>query len=167
MRLPHLHLAAVLATAAFLLPSGVAAADPAADSPPPSPGAPCASDLVDVMSRVPDLVTPVVCGRDARWAAVADPYPISDRWLSAGPAIELHGQGRTNPSMLSGAWEATPATPESTCRSEQVAVLTDRPALGAPQVDDGRPGRPLAVEVAPTMATIELSGDCLWQRITP
>jgi hypothetical protein len=136
----------------------------AADSATPQPGEPCPANLAGAMTIPPAARTPLVCDGGTRWDAVTDAYPVSDRWLSYGPAIELHGQGRTNPSMLSGVWTGTPTTAGDRCHASQVAVRLDAPALGAPRVDDGEPGRPLALQVAPTMATIELSGDCLWQR---
>lgn len=129
---------------------------------------PCAPNLVDAMTRVPDAEKPLVCTDGGpHWETVADPYPISDRWLSYGPAIELHGQGRRNPSMLSGDWTATPSTPDTRCHAQQVAVIPGSPTIGPPRVDAGEPGRALSFYVEPTMATIEISGDCLWQKASP
>ena len=120
------------------------------------------------MTWLPDAETPLLCTDGAeRWEAVAQPYPVSDRWVSYGPAVQLHGQGRRNPSMLSGTWIATPSSPESRCHAEQVAVIAGTPTIGPPRIDESEPGRPLSLEVVPTMTTIEISGDCLWQRVVP
>ena len=149
----------VVAVAALLSRPAVATADPAA----PQPGTPCDSSLDGAMTMPPDHGTPLVCV-GTRWQPVTTPYPVSDRWLSYGPAIQLRGQGRPNPTMLSGDWIATPLAPESRCHAEQVAVIPGSPTFGAPRIADGEPGRPLIVAVAPTMSTIQISGDCLWQK---
>lgn len=153
----------LLAVPVWSLPA-VAGADPVV----PRPGAPCLSRLVDAMTWPPGDATPLLCAADAqRWEAVARPYPVSDRWVSYGPAVELHGQGRRNPSMLSGAWMATPTSPASRCHAEQVAVVPGTPTIGPPRIDDGEPGRPLSIQVVPTMSSIDISGECLWQKVAP
>ena len=149
----------VVAVAALWPRPAVATADPAA----PQSGTSCDSSLDGAMTMPPDHGMPLVCV-DTRWLPVTTPYPISDRWLSYGPAIQLRGQGRPNPTMLSGDWVATLLAPESRCQAEQVAVIPGSPTFGAPRIDDGEPGRPLTVTVAPTMSTIQISGDCLWQK---
>jgi hypothetical protein len=149
----------IVAAAALLSRPAVATADPAA----PESGTPCDSSLDGAMTMPPDHGTPLLCV-DTRWSPVTTPYPVSDRWLSYGPAIQLRGQGRPNPTMLSGDWIATPLAPESRCHAEQVAVTPGSPTFGPPRMDDGEPGRPLTVEVVPTMSTIQISGDCLWQK---
>jgi hypothetical protein len=152
----------IVAAAAMLSRPAVATADPAA----PQPGTPCDSSLDGAMTMPQDHDTPLVCV-DTRWQSVTTPYPVSDRWLSHGTATLLRGQGRPNPTMLSGDWIATPLHPESRCRAEQVAVIPGSPTFGAPRIDDGQPGQPLTVAVAPTMSTIAISGDCLWQKAEP
>jgi hypothetical protein len=150
------------AAATLLSQAPVATAEPAV----PAAGTPCAPSVDGAMTMPPDRGTPVVCA-GTEWQPVTTPYPISDRWFSYGTAIQLRGQGRANPTMLSGAWTATPLDPESSCHAEQVAVIPGSPTVGAPRMDDGQPGKPLSVQVAPTMSSIELSGDCLWQRTDP
>jgi hypothetical protein len=149
-----------VATAAALWSQpAVATADPAV----PLPGTPCDSSLDGAMTIPPDHDTPLVCVGTS-WQFVTTPYPVSDRWLSYGPAIQLRGQGRPNPTMLSGDWVATPLDPDSRCHARQFAVIPGSPTIGAPRMDDGEPGRPLTLSVAPTMSTIQISGDCVWQK---
>ena len=149
----------VAAAATLLSQAPAATADPAV----PVAGTPCDSSLDGAMTMPLDHGTPLVCVGTA-WQPVTTPYPISDRWFSYGAAIQLRGQGRPNPTMLSGDWTATPLAPESSCHAAQLAVIPGSPTVGAPRMDDGEPGRPLSVEVAPTMSSIQISGDCLWQR---
>jgi hypothetical protein len=149
-----------LAAMASLLPSAaVAAADPGA----PQAGTPCQADLTDAMTVPPETAAPIIC-TGIQWEPVGTPYPISDRWLSYGPAITLHGEGRRNPNLLSGAWTATPRTGDTTCRAEQYAVIPGTPQVGPATVDRASPGHPVSFEVVPRLFSIELSGDCLWQR---
>ena len=68
---------------------------------------------------------PLVCQRtERRWQTVATPAPPSDRWLSVGPAMTLHGEGRRNPDVRSGDWTATPQDSTSRCRAEQSTVVS-------------------------------------------
>lgn len=147
------------AVAALVSPTAVSAADPAA----PQPETPCTSDLRAVMTLPPEDTAPIVC-TGARWGPVDTPYPVSDRWLSNGPAMKLHGQGLRNPNLLSGAWTATPLDDETTCRAEQYAVIPGTPQVGPPRVDQGDPGKSLSFEVLQRLFSIEMSGNCLWQR---
>ncbi|WP_293240416.1 hypothetical protein [Mycolicibacterium sp.] len=78
--------------------------------------------------------------------------------------MTLHGEGRRNPNLLSGEWIATPLTSESTCTATQLAVIPGSPTVGPPRIDEGTSGQALALEVVPRLFTIELAGDCLWQR---
>ena len=78
--------------------------------------------------------------------------------------MTLHGEGRRNPTLLSGAWTATPLTAESACTATQLTVIPGSPTVGPPHVDQGKPGQTLALTVLPRLFTIELSGDCLWQE---
>lgn len=140
-------------------PVGVATADPVA----PQANTSCSADLKDALTWPTDAKAPLACD-GASWEPVADPYPISDRWLSYGPVMTLHGQGRRNPMLESGAWTATPLAPEDSCGATQFAVVSGTPTLGAPQSDQGNPGQPLRLEVVARLFTIEMTGDCLWQR---
>ncbi|BBY18130.1 hypothetical protein [Mycolicibacterium litorale] len=151
-------LAALAVSAAVLgLPAtAVAHAAPAA----PQPGAPCPPPVEGALSQVADDAVLQCSG--GRWQVYAGPYPSSDRWLSHGDGLDLHGQGMRNPEMLSGPWTGIPQDPATTCRAEQTAVVTAG-KVGAPQVAEGEPGQPLRFEVLPVMFSIHLDGDCLWQ----
>jgi hypothetical protein len=139
----------------------VAAADPGA----PQPGSPCSSGLGDALTQAPDGTFLGCSSAEGgyRWQLFTGPYPSSDRWLSYGPALTLHGQGRRNPEILSGDWIARPQDPGSACRAEQSAVISAG-QVGPPQTSSGSPGQPLEFEVLPVVFTITLTGDCLWER---
>jgi len=148
------------AVSAFALtPIAVATADPAAPQANPA----CTAETKDALTWPVGAEAPLACDGTG-WQPVTDPYPISDEWVSPGPAMTLHGQGRRNPMLESGQWTATPLTPETTCAATQFAVISGTPTLGPPQTDRGEPGRPLTLEMVPRLFTVELSGDCLWQR---
>ncbi|MDT5340431.1 MAG: hypothetical protein QOD90_5936 [Mycobacterium sp.] len=140
-------------------PTGVAAADSVA----PQPDTPCSADVADAMTWPTGDQAPLVC-TGAKWQSVADPYPISERWLSYGPVMTLHGQGRRNPMLESGGWTASPRTAESSCAATQFAAVSGTPTLAPPHTDQGNPGQSLTLEVLPRLFTIEMTGDCLWQR---
>jgi hypothetical protein len=144
-------------TAALWSPT-VATADPVA----PQPDTPCASDLSDVMTWLPGAKMPLVC-RAQQWQAVTSPQPPSDRWLSYGPAMTLHGEGLRNPSVKSGEWTAVPQDANSGCRAEQQAVV-EAGVVGPPQVAESREGQPLSFQVVPRLFSIDMSGYCLWTR---
>ena len=150
------------ATAAAFASSPVVAAN--ADPVAPQTNASCTAEVKDVLTLPADATAPMVCD-GANWQPVTDPYPMSDEWLSTGPVMTLHGEGRRNPMLESGRWTATPLTPESACGATQFAVVSGTPTLTPPQSDRGEPGRPLTLEVVPRLFTIELTGDCLWQRL--
>jgi hypothetical protein len=150
---------ALLAAGATLSPLGVAAADPVA----PQADTPCPVEAKDAMTWPAGRTAPLLCD-GTTWASVTDPYPISAEWLSYGPVMTLHGEGRRNPTLESGDWTATPLTPESSCAAVQFAVITGTPTVGPPQTDRGEPGQPLSLQVVPRLFTIELTGDCLWRR---
>jgi len=109
-----------------------------------------------------DATMPLVC-LNGQWQVVTSPPPPNDKWLSAGPAMTLHGEGLRNPSLASGAWTAVPQDSTSTGRAEQRAVV-DAGVVGPPQVAAGQPGRPLSLHVVPQLYSIEMSGYCLWTR---
>ena len=78
--------------------------------------------------------------------------------------MTLHGQGRRNPMLESGDWTANPLTTESSCAATQLTVVSGTPTLSPPQIDRGNPGQSLKLEVLPRLFTIEMTGDCLWQK---
>ena len=69
-------------------------------------------------------------GGGFQWSVVSSPYPLSDRWLTYGPGLQLHGPGMRNPESVTG-----------------------------------EPGKPLEFSVSPTLFTIKLSGNRLWQKV--
>jgi hypothetical protein len=77
--------------------------------------------------------------------------------------MTLHGEGRRNPSIMTGNWTATPLDDETSCRAAQYAVIPNTPQVGDPIVAQAPAGEPLTLEVVPRLFTIEMSGDCLWQ----
>lgn len=149
---------AVLASV-LCLPTAVAGANPVA----PQAGTACPATVDAAMTWPAGATAPLVCDA-GRWQSVTDPYPTGDRWVSYGPPMTLRGQGRPNPNLMSGAWTATPLDPETTCGATQVAVIPGSPTLGAPTVDEGATGQPLSLQVVPVLVTIEMTGDCLWQK---
>jgi hypothetical protein len=138
--------------------SAVATADPVA----PQADTPCPVSAAGAMTLLPDGKTPMVC-RDQRWQSAANPSPPSDRWLSYGPAMTLHGEGLRNPEVRSGTWTATPQDADGRCRAEQSAVLGPG-VVGAPETAEGKPGQPLQLQVLPRLFSITLNGYCLWER---
>ncbi|TFV55450.1 hypothetical protein E4P42_22775 [Mycobacterium sp. PS03-16] len=127
---------------------------------PPTPGAVCPAAAERALSQSPD--GGVVECRAGQWQAYGGPYPSSDRWVSGGDGLHLHGQGMRNAEMLSGPWTAIPLDPGARCRAEQTAVVSAG-EVGPPQVAEGAPGQPLRFAVLPVMFSIHLTGDCLWQ----
>lgn len=136
----------------------VGCAPTAAAEPAPQPGATCDPELAGVMTQLPDGTTFLVC--QGVWAPVTPPFNPSDRWLSYGPALALHGQGRRNPEVTAGQWVGTPRDGGS-CVASQEPVTDAGP--GAAVLSTGQPGAALDVEV-PVAFAVTLSGDCLWQR---
>jgi hypothetical protein len=76
--------------------------------------------------------------------------------------LELRGQGRRNPEIMSGDWIGYPQDSGSRCSAEQAAVVSAG-VVGPPQTSMGEPGQPLQFEVLPVVFTIKLTGYCLWQ----
>ena len=146
--------AALLLSAAFTCP-GTAWAEP--------PGPACTPDLIEAMTWLPEAKAPLQC-TDAGWQPVATPYPVSDRWVSYGPAMRLHGEGLRNKVIDSGNWSATPLTSDDRCRAEQLAVVPGV-GVGPPRVDEGEPGQVLSLAVVPRLFSIDMTGNCLWQRV--
>ena len=140
-----------------------ASADPVV----PQPGTACAANLVDAMTWLPDDNTPLQCvGQPAgnQWETVATPYPVSDRWVSYGPPMKLHGEGLRNAVIRSGEWTATPLTSDGQCGADQLAVIPGV-GVGPSQISKGEPGQPLSLQVVPKLFSIEMSGSCLWQKV--
>jgi hypothetical protein len=104
----------------------------------------------------------VVC-TGGSWQSETTPQPPNDRWLSVGPPILLHGDGRQNPDVQSGDWTATPRNAGTRCRAEQTTVL-EPGVLTAPEIAEGAAGERLDVTFQPRLFNLQLSGDCLWTR---
>jgi opacity protein-like surface antigen len=150
--------AVAIAALAVALSSGAAAADPVA----PQVNTPCPPDAAGAATRPADAKMPLVCSSGS-WQAVTTPQPPNDRWLSVGPPMLLHGEGRQNPDVQSGDWTATPRTADTRCRAEQTTVL-EPGVLTAPDVAEGSADQRLQVTFAPRLFNVTLSGDCLWAR---
>ena len=100
--------------------------------------------------------------RAGQWQPSTNVDPAAGQWLTYGPPLTLSGTGRRNPEIASGSWVGQPQESKSRCHAEQVPLAnptqTDTVATGAP-------GQPLSVHIPPTLYSITLSGDCLWQRV--
>ena len=152
-------LALAVAAAAGAPPTG---AEPAVV---PQPGASCPESFAEAYTQLPDAQEVVVCQPGSggqTWLPVGQPFDPSDIWLSYGPGLTLHGQGRRNPELLSGQWTATPQD-GGACGVEQAAV-TDA-GVGEPQATAGEPAQTLAFEEVPVVYSITLTGYCLWERV--
>jgi hypothetical protein len=147
-----------------------AAAPPVAYAEPavPQSNAPCSENLSGALTQQPDLTTFLECrslpGFGYRWQIFDSPYPNSDRWLTYGPTLTLHGEGQRNREIDSGDWTAYPQDSGSRCTARQLTVVSAG-ELGAPQVSMGALGQPLYFRVLPLLFTIEMSGNCLWQKV--
>src|SRR5512132_4406851 len=90
----------------------VASAPGAGAAPVPQQGASCSTAVAGAMTQLPDLMTFLECRnlRDGeyRWQSPYSPYPKSDRWLTYGPQLTLHGEGQPNREIDSGDWVAYP-----------------------------------------------------------
>lgn len=165
--------AAALTVAAALSSTACAHAEPEPPPPGPSettapqPDSPCPASLAGALTPA----DPAQLGNNRRllhcadgtWQTFSDPYPSSDRWLSTGPGLILHGQGRRNPEAAAGTWAATPQTAEAHCSVEVVDVLAAG-RTSEPQTFTAAPGQPLTFDVSDHMFTMKLSGYCLWAR---
>jgi len=141
-----------------------ASAEPPLQVPTPQQGGPCSENLLGAMARLEDGATNVVCGTDRKWAVSSTPYPMSDRWLTYGLQLRLHGQGMRNPEIMSGRWTGYPQEPDAVCTAEQVTVLGPG-KVSQPESATGQPGKPLEFSIAPTLFTVTLDGTCLWQKL--
>jgi hypothetical protein len=161
------HAARVLTTlvvAVAVLSTPIAAyADPIV----PQQDTPCSPSLGSVMTWLPEQKTYLIClqqqDQDYRWNIVTSDYPSSDRWLTYGPPITLHGGGTRNGNLASGDWIALPQDPDSQCVAEQVAVV-GAGVVSSPQVDAGATGQQLSFRAPPNLFSITMKGYCLWQR---
>lgn len=153
----------VAATAPLSFPA-FAHAEPTA----PQPDTQCSENLEGALTQLPDLTTLLECrhlpGLGYRWQIFDSPYPNSDRWLTYGPTLTLHGQGQRNREINSGEWTAYPQDSGSSCTARQVVLVTAG-ELTEPQATTGQPGQVLRFRVPPLLFTIELSGNCLWRKM--
>lgn len=140
----------------------VAAAPAHADPAVPQPDTACAADLADVTTLPPGQSLPLVC-QGQRWQAATAPGDPSDRWVSFGPAMALHGEGLRNPNLAAGSWTATPLDDDTRCAATQQVVISAG-VVGAPVVTEGAPGQQFSLEVLPRLFDISMSGHCLWER---
>jgi hypothetical protein len=128
----------------------------------PQADTPCIPQLTGVSTWPQGANAPLVCD-NGKWQAVTGPQPPSDKWLSVGPPMLLHGEGLRNPSVKSGEWTATPQDPNTKCRAEQQTVAAPG-VVGPAQVAAADVGQPLEFEVPPRLFSIQMSGYCLWER---
>ncbi|MGU3499930.1 hypothetical protein [Mycobacterium sp. C31M] len=147
---------------ALVLTAGVLAAAPAhADTPQPNSG--CPADLTGATTMPPGQSLPLRC-TGQHWEAQTVPGDPSDRWVSFGPDMALHGEGLRNPNLSSGSWTATPLDAETRCSATQKTVITAG-VVGAPVAAEGATGQPLTLVVLPRLFDITMAGHCLWERI--
>jgi hypothetical protein len=148
----------------LLAAPGSASAEPSV----PKADTPCSAQYADTMTWPPEVKMPLVCADQPagfKWKSFTDPYPVSDRWLSYGPPMKLHGQGLRNASIKSGDWIAAPQDPDSSCRAEQLAVVSAG-EVGPPIVTEGEKGKPLSLQLVPNLFSITMSGYCLWTKVS-
>lgn len=154
--------------------SACAHADPEPVPPPgppettaPQPDTACTKSLAGAFTSA----DPAQLGNNRRllicdgavWQAFGGPYPSSDRWLTTGPPLILHGQGRRNPEAKAGTWLGAPQTVEARCGVEVVDVL-GAGKTSEPETFSAEPGESLNFEISDHMFTTKLSGYCLWAR---
>lgn len=140
----------------------VTAAPTYADPPVPQPDSICPSDLTGTATLPFGRSLPLIC-QDQRWQAATAPTEPSDRWVSFGPVMALHGGGLRNPNLLPGPWTATPLDPDTRCAATQQTVISAG-VLGNPVITEGAPGQRLSLEVLPSLFDISMTGHCLWER---
>ena len=159
MRLTLAVAVTAMVVAAATLGSPIAGAEPVV----PQADTPCAAEIAGALTKLPDYKTVLEC-RDNEWQIFDSPFPNSDRWLSYGPELTLSGEGVRNREIDPGDWIAHPQDSGSRCKAEQVAVIAAG-TLGPPQVSTGEPGQPVKLRLLPLLFNIELSGNCLWQKV--
>jgi hypothetical protein len=156
----------VAAATAMLFVPACAHAEPLADPVVPHADTACSENLADALTKLPDGKTVLECRSVSggyQWKPFPSPYPDSDRWLSYGPGLRLHGQGKRNPEIMSGQWVGSSLDSGSQCSVEQAAVVSAG-EVGPSQISTGKPGQPLEFEVLPVLFDITLTGNCLWQK---
>jgi hypothetical protein len=152
----------MLRLAVPLLAALVTAAPAYAEPAVPQPDTTCPSYLAGTATLPFGQSLPLVC-QDQRWRAATAPTDPSDRWVSFGPVMALHGGGLRNPNLLPGPWTATPLDPDTRCAATQQTVISAG-VLGTPVEDEGTPGQQLSLEVLPSLFDISMTGHCLWER---
>jgi hypothetical protein len=154
----------VLVVTAGLFAPAFAHAEPVV----PQPNTQCSENLAGALTQLPDLTTLLECrnqpGLGYRWQIFDSPYPNSDRWLTYGPKLTLHGEGQPNREINSGDWIGYPQDSDSRCTAEQL-VIASAGGLSPPQVSTGEPGLSLKFRAQPLLFTVELSGNCLWRKV--
>lgn len=128
----------------------------------PLQDAPCTQSPSGTLTRLADSKALVEC-RDGRWEPFTGMFPSSDNWLTYGPELTLRGQARRNPEMMAGIWVGIPQSPESQCSATQSNVIVAG-QMAPPEVVAGEPGQPLRLALTTQLASIELTGSCLWER---
>ncbi|WP_018599423.1 hypothetical protein [Mycobacterium sp. 155] len=166
---------AAIGTAAAVGAGACARANPEPTQPGPSEtaapraGSGCDDNLDSALTELPHPAAETGTAKNllqctgGAWQGYLDPYPASDRWLTTGPELVLHGQGRRNPEVRAGTWTATPQTDETSCRAEVVDVVAAG-ETSPPETHAADPGQPLTIEFSDHLFTATLSGYCLWQR---
>jgi hypothetical protein len=165
-----------LAAAAVVAAVGVGACAPANAEPAaptqtvaPQTGSGCGENLDGALTALPQPAAETGRAKSllqctgGSWQPFLDPYPASDRWLTTGPELVLHGQGQRNPEVRAGTWTGIPQTDETQCH----AVVVDVVAAGEtspPEAHGADPGQPLTFDISDHLFTVRLSGYCLWQR---
>jgi hypothetical protein len=134
----------------------------------PQVDTPCPAVFADAMTSLPDAKIPLICAAQPdgnyEWQTVTSAYPVSDRWLSYGPELKLHGEGLRDGRIKSGDWVATPQDADTQCRAEQIAVV-NAGVVGPPQIDEAAKGKPLSFRIVPQLFSIQMTGFCLWAKV--
>jgi hypothetical protein len=130
---------------------------------------PCSPTLANAMTWLPEQKIYVVClqqpNNGHQWKGVTPDYPSSDRWLSYGLPLMLHGEGTRNHNLRSGDWIAVPQDSDSQCAAEQIAVVSAG-VVSSPQVETGAVGQQLSFRVLPNLFSITMEGYCLWTKVS-
>jgi hypothetical protein len=157
-----------MSVGAAMVGIAVGAAPLAGATPAPQLGASCSQAVAGAMTQLPDFMTFLECrtqrGGEFRWQSPDSPYPKSDRWVTYGPQLTLHGEGQRNREIDSGDWIAYPQSSDGQCRAAQLDI-GGAGERSQPQVSTGEPGQPLKLRLLPLLFTVELTGDCLWQKV--
>ena len=105
---------------------------------------------------------------ESRFAALEAYYRTGPLLVGSEYFVEkvdaVSGEGVRNREIDSGDWIAHPQDSGSRCKAEQVAVIAAG-TLGPPQVSTGEPGQPVKLRLLPLLFNLELSGNCLWQKV--